>query len=157
VIPGQPSSFRQYCVDISPQFECSIARTVYYVASASGTHTVSFNVLGARPVQVNVESLWADHYPVDSLSYNPEASNSTTLHVVEFVTENVFFVASESVDVYLVVTASNSYGSSTLCLPLTLIGGILNVSNLPKNDQYAQRHSTCCTERPDRHWPAMTF
>ena len=46
------------------------------------THSVVFSVLGARPVHLDVVTLWADHHPVDlKLSFSKDASNSTTLHV----------------------------------------------------------------------------
>ena len=41
-----------------------------------------FNVVGVRPIDVMVEVIWVNHYPVDlHLSWNSEASNSTSSHV----------------------------------------------------------------------------
>jgi hypothetical protein len=131
VIPGPDatSMYRQFCIqDIVPGFNCSVADVSYYFSDDISTpNYVKFNVLGARPIELNVEPIWTDHYPVDlGLSYNTEASNSTTPQVIEFVTGNLVFVVSQSVEVFLAITASNSFGSSTMCVRMTILGGIYN-------------------------------
>ena len=86
MIPGSDatSMYRQFCIqDIVPGFNSSVADVSYYFSDDISTpNYVKFNVLGARPIELNVEPIWTDHYPVDlRLSYNTEASNSTTPHV----------------------------------------------------------------------------
>ena len=89
VIPGPDatSMYRQFCIqDIVPGFNCSVADVSYYFSDDISTpNYVKFNVLGARPIELNVKPIWTDHYPVDlGLSYNTEASNSTTPQVCNY-------------------------------------------------------------------------
>ena len=97
MIPARTSSFRQFCTpDIAPEYaedyNCNVARRPkrYF---AGGPHTLYFNILGIRPISIEVEVLWVDHYPVDlHLSYDTEASNSRTLHVSHTLLSNLLAV-----------------------------------------------------------------
>ena len=85
VIPGS-STYDQRCIedivpDSMPGYHCNAAsRLNRYLAG--GPHSLYFNVLGARPIEISVEVIWDDHYPIDlHLSYETEASNTSTIHV----------------------------------------------------------------------------
>ena len=76
-----PESSWLLCSSVVPGLKCSVAEKGY-LYEIGGSHTVKFNVLGARPIELNVEAIWVDHYPVDlGLSYRTEANISTTSHV----------------------------------------------------------------------------
>ena len=84
-----PNTGEQNCIlDIVPEsmpgYECSRANHGHsYIYSNKTRHSVSFNVLGARPISLNLDVIWSNHYPVDTnLSWtHAMALDSTTLHV----------------------------------------------------------------------------
>lgn len=89
VIPGF-ASYTQQCrrdivPDYNPDFNCSVGHTLLrYSVSPDDQHTipVQFNVLGARPIDISVDVVWENHYPVDlHPSWDPVANTSTILHV----------------------------------------------------------------------------
>ena len=81
VIPSQ-KPYDQVCIeDIVGEYDCNVAATAV-AESPSANHSIGFNVLGERPIQLSVEAFWVDHFPVDlKLSYNSHASNTTIVHV----------------------------------------------------------------------------
>ena len=89
VLPNTGYYFEQNCIlDIAPEsmpgYECSRANDGHlYIYSKTQRHSVSFNVLGARPISLNLDVIWSNHYPVDTnLSWtHAMALDSTTLHV----------------------------------------------------------------------------
>jgi hypothetical protein len=87
VIPGRSSSYEQSCrhdivPDYSEDYDCNVPRKGSKRYFAGGPHTLYFNILGTRPIAIEVAVLWVNHYPVDlHLSYDSEASGSGTLHV----------------------------------------------------------------------------
>lgn len=89
VIPGFASYTQRCRVNIVPEynpgFNCSVGHTLLrYSVWPDDQHTipVQFNVLGARPIDISVDVVWFNHYPVDlHPSYNPVANTSTILHV----------------------------------------------------------------------------
>ena len=85
MIPGRSSSYEQSCrrvPDYGEDYNCNVPRRGSKRYFAGGPHTLYFNILGTRPVAIEVEVLWVNHYPVDlHLSYDTEASGSGTLHV----------------------------------------------------------------------------
>ena len=116
VIPAGEKSYshRRVCQeDIVPDFDCNLAnRARYYQLDQAVRRTVGFNVLGARPIDLKVEVLWVDHYPVDlHLSYINDASNSTTLHVRKFSQ----FTHSPSARMH-----NEGYGSCLVCVCLSV-------------------------------------
>ena len=85
LIPGR-DPYHQWCKrDIVPGYNCNVADQIYRylkIPDADEPHIVLFNVFGARPIDLNVEVVWVNHYPVDlHLSWNHTASTSTSLHV----------------------------------------------------------------------------
>ena len=64
----------------SPGFNCTVADVAERPGSAE--FNVWFNILGARPINVSMEVVWVNHYPVDlHPSYLSTAKSSTILHV----------------------------------------------------------------------------
>lgn len=123
VIPGYELNYEQACrSDIVPGYNCSVAQAPERWSGGHGNYTVKFNVLGARPISLGMKVLWVDHYPVDlHLTWDPMASNTTTKHVVHLNVKDLFFVGpSRRVDAYLVITASSTLGSATMCVNLQI-------------------------------------
>jgi hypothetical protein len=139
VIPGSDFDNGQICRSIAPGYECKVAQIIhrYSVSHPQAPQTISldFNVLGARPIDLSVEMVWSNHYPVDlDLSWNPVASNSTTLHSVELSTADLVFVGDTTfVDAYVAITANSSLQSYTMCLPVRFHGvaDLFPEENLP--------------------------
>ena len=69
LVPG--GLYEQFCrknisPEYSPNYNCSTAHsTELYSAAQGGPHSVAFNVLGTRPINLSVAVLWGNHYPVD--------------------------------------------------------------------------------------------
>lgn len=64
----------------TPGFNCTVAYTPE--RHESEEFKVWFNILGARPINLSMEVVWVNHYPLDlQLSYQSTAKSSTMLHV----------------------------------------------------------------------------
>ena len=85
VIPGSPPYTQMCTADIVQGYNCSLSSGPQRYSlwpTGINNYTVLFNVLGARPISLDVEVVWVDHYPVDlHLSWDPVANNTTALHV----------------------------------------------------------------------------
>ena len=64
----------------TPGFNCTVAHAPE--RHESDVLKVQFNVLGARPINLSMEVVWVNHYPVDlHPSYQSTAKSSSIIHV----------------------------------------------------------------------------
>ena len=85
VIPGS-APYDQYCrMDIAPVYAPGYTCNIAYAPTryiGGGNHIVKFNILGVRPIDLSIDVIWVNHYPVDlHLLYDSQVNDSTTLHV----------------------------------------------------------------------------
>jgi hypothetical protein len=134
VIPGRSSSYEQSCrhdivPDYSEDYDCNVPRKGSKRYFAGGPHTLYFNILGTRPIAIEVAVLWVNHYPVDlHLSYDSEASGSGTLHNVTLNSMDIVHIGGvkkvTKAEAYLAITAvHNGNQSSTMCVSHQFFGG----------------------------------
>lgn len=55
---------------------------LYYDPSV---HEISFNILGTRPINLSLDVVWSNHYPVDlHLSWTNEIANNNNIYHVSY-------------------------------------------------------------------------